>query len=563
MGVLDEAAALLALARWTLALARHDTHAPGPLPGHPKFASAREAVDRIPDGAVVGVSGLGGHQRASLVHWALRERFHETRRPRRLTVINVGGHGGRGLLPGSLDELAVPGLCTRLVSSHFETFHGFLALASEGRCELQCLPLGVIAQLYAALARGEESVASEVGVGTFLDPRTGRGTPVQGGRREQLVRVEGARLRYRLPPLDVAIFNLPAADRRGNLYATDAAMIGDARELALAVRRRGGLVIANVGRLVPERAGRALLPARAVDAIVCHPATEQTVGRFHAAPWKAVVPGGHGSVEVGLAHARLVRRLGELTGGFPRRTALDAAVVRLAADVLLAETRRGARVAIGTGLPEEVAAAVHEAGAAGRVTFLLESGVVGGIPAPGAYFGAAFAPREIVSTAQLFERVRRRLDAACLGALEIDGAGSVNVSRRGRGVRRTVGPGGFMDFTEAARTIVFVARWMRGGKAVLEDGRVRILERGAPKLVPRLAETTFDAGRALRAGKRVLYVTTVGVFRLTEGGLLLERVMPGIDVRRDVLGATRVPLRLPASGEVPVVDRRLVTGEAR
>jgi propionate CoA-transferase len=563
MSVLDEATALLSLARWTLSLARHDTEAPGPLPGHPKFMSAREAVDRIPDGAVVGVSGLGAHQRASLLHWALRERFLETGHPRGLTLVNVGGHGGRGLLPGTLEELALPGLTRRLVTSHFETFRAFLDLAAAGRCELQCLPLGVIAQLYAALARGEGSVVTGVGLGTFLDPRTGRGTPLQRGRREQLVAAAGARLRYRLPPIDVAVFNLPAADRRGNLYAKDAAMVGDSRELALAARRRGGLVIANVGLLVDEGYDRVFLPGRAVDAIVCHPATEQTVGWFHRAPWKAIVPGGRASIDAGLAHARLVRRLGELSGGFPRRTPVDAAVVRLAADVLLAETKRGARVAIGTGLPEEVAAAVHEAGAGARVSFLVESGVVGGVPAPGAYFGAAFAPRELVSTARLFALCRQRLDAACLGALEVDGAGNVNVSRRGRGAQWAIGPGGFMDFAEAARTIVFVTGWMRGGRIALESGRVRVLRRGAPKLVRRVAEVTFDGARALAARKKVLFVTPVGVFRLARRGLVLERVMPGIDVERDVRGVTPVPVLLPGSGEPAVVERAIVTGERR
>jgi propionate CoA-transferase len=89
---------------------------------------------------------------------------------------------------------------------------------------------------------------------------------------------------------------------------------------------------------------------------------------------------------------------------------------------------------------------------------------VGGVPAPGPYFGAAFHPREILSTAQLFARCRSHLDAACLGALEVDGDGNVNVSRRGRGVLRYVGPGGFLDFVAAARTIVFVLGWMRGGE---------------------------------------------------------------------------------------------------
>jgi propionate CoA-transferase len=556
--VVDEAALLLRFARWAMATARHDTRVAEFVAGNPKFVSAREAALRIPDRAVVAVSGLGGHQRASILHWALRERFEATGHPRRLTLVNVGGHGGRGLLPGTLEELARPGLVTRLFTSHFETFPSFLELAANGRCELQCLPLGVIAALYDVLGRGEDGVLSEVGVGTFLDPRGGRGSPVQGGRRESWVAAAGDRLLYRLPPIDVAIFNLPAADRRGNLHAHGAAMIGDSREIARAARRNGGLVIANVGLLVDADPSRVFLPADAVDAIVCHPDTEQTAGFFHREPWPLVTADGEGDVAEGLAHAKLLRRLGELAGGFPRRTPMDAVLARLAAATLVAELDRGAQVAIGTGLPEDAVAALFEGGHADAFTFLVESGAVGGIPAPGPCFGASFGPKQIVSTAELFARCSVRLDAACLGALEIDAAGDVNVSKRGRGVRHYIGPGGFLDFTNAARTIVFVSRWMRGGEMGIEDGRVRMLRRGRPKFVPRVAERCFDAARALRAGKRIFYVTPVGVFRATPGGLELASVMPGIDVRRDVLDAAPFPIALPARGPLPIVDGALL-----
>jgi propionate CoA-transferase len=558
----SEAALLLRMARWAVATARLDTRAAVRVRGNPKFASAREAVARIPDGAVVAVSGLGGQQRASRLYRALRERFEKAGRPRRLTLVNVGGHGGRGRVPGTLEELALPGLVTRLATSHFETLHRFLDLAAAGRCELQCLPLGVIAEIYAAQARGEDSVLSDVGVGTFLDPRVGPGSPVQGGRREQWVQVEGDRLRYRLPRIDVAIFNLPAADRHGNLYAAGAATIGDSRELALAARRHGGIVLANVGQLVDADPARALLPADAVDAIVCHPDTEQTPGFFHRDPWPLVTAGGAGRVEDGVAHARLVRRLAEWAGAFPRREPADALLARLAAATLLEELPPGGRLAIGTGLSEDAVGALVDAGRADAFTFLVESGTVGGVPASGPYFGAAFGPKRIVSPAELFALCHERLDGACLGALEIDAAGDVNVSRRGRGVRGAIGPGGFLDFTAAARTIVFVSRWMRGGELAVEGDALRMVRRGKPKLVPRVAERCFDAARALRGGKRIFYVTPIGVLRATEKGLALARVMPGIDIRRDVLAMAPFPIAVPEGGAVPVVDLAALPAQA-
>ena len=127
MSLLDKAGTLASFARLAISVARHDTGRLSPVLENPKFMSAHQAAALIGDGAVVAASGLGAHQRASLLYWALRDRFVAEGHPRRLTLVNVGGHGGRGLLPGTLDELAQPGLCARLISSHFETCHGFLA----------------------------------------------------------------------------------------------------------------------------------------------------------------------------------------------------------------------------------------------------------------------------------------------------------------------------------------------------------------------------------------------------------------------------------------------------
>jgi propionate CoA-transferase len=195
------------------------------------------------------------------------------------------------------------------------------------------------------------------------------------------------------------------------------------------------------------------------------------------------------------------------------------------------------------------------------LTLLIESGTVGGLPAPGAYFGAAFSPRDIVSTAQLFKRCYRKLDAACLGALEVDGAGNVNVSKRGAEVKKYLGPGGFIDFTTAAQALVFVCGWMRDGTMEVEDGAVRLRKRGKPKFTRRVLEVTFNGPRSLRAGKKIFYATPVGLFRLTRRGLELAKVFPGIDVRKDVLEVSRAKIVLPSSGKVPIVSRSIVTGE--
>jgi propionate CoA-transferase len=551
MDLWDRIRTVTQLARWGLTLARHDTHHPSPVPENPKFMRPCDAVQLIRDGDVVAESGLAAQQHASIIYWAIREAFEKTGHPAGLTIMNLGGHGGRGVAPATLEELGRAGLCTRLITSHFETFRAMLDLAAAGKCELQCIPLGTMALLFDALGHGHTSRLTPVGVGTFLDPRVGSGTAVARSTHQQLVTVEGNQLRYRIPKVDVAVFNVPAADRHGNLYLTHCATVGDSREIARAAKRNHGRVIANVGCLVDEERRRIFIPADLVDAVVYHPDTEQTVGVFHRDYWPEITTQSDVPIAEGFARMQFVNWLAGIT---PRRTAADDAVARLAASTLLANIRTGAYVNVGVGFPEEVCRVIFETGRLGDLTFLVESGVLGGLPAPGLYFGAALCPERIMSSAEMFKLCNQTLDATCLGALQVDSHGNVNVSKRGPGPRDYVGPGGFIDLTEAAKTIVFVCAWMAHGAFTVDAGKLRLVKTGTPKFVDRVDEVTFNGRRAVEAGKRVLYATHVGLFQLTRRGMELVGVMPGINVRRDILAHTAMRIVLPRSGHVPMVS---------
>ena len=114
MNLWDEARVLAQLAGWGLSWVRRDTHYPSPVPENPKFMSPRDAVTLVRDGDVVATSGLGGHQRASIIYCAMREAFEESGHPADLTVMNLGGHGGRVMAPGTLEELGrAPGRSLR------------------------------------------------------------------------------------------------------------------------------------------------------------------------------------------------------------------------------------------------------------------------------------------------------------------------------------------------------------------------------------------------------------------------------------------------------------------
>ncbi len=557
MNIFTKARILYGMIRWRMSWGKTYTDYVFTLPENPKFIGVREAMARIPDGAVLGITGIGGNIRCTIPFYALRERFQATGSPSGLTLVVISGHGGRGMIPGTVEELGQAGLLARLFTAHTETYKAMLKLADAGTLEIQVLPQGTFSMLLAAQARGEEYLENTSGLGTFIDPRTGRGTPLVPANAPQYVEYVDGQLRWTCPKVDVALFNVPAADRKGNLYTRGASMIGEAKDLARIARRNGGQVIANVGMLVEEGYDEIFLRADEVDAIVLHPETEQTCGIPHRKAWDFFTPQSTLALDEGVARVRFINHL---LGVTPRRKLADNALARLAAQIFCQHARPGARVDIGVGLPEEVSRILAEQEVTRDITMLNESGVFGGTAAPGIYFGAAVNPIEIVSSAEAFERIFAGLDAAILGALEVDSAGNVNVSKRGEGAKNYVGPGGFIDLTSVARMIIFCASWMARGEVGVAGDRMTVPAHSAPKFIEQVSEITFNGAEALKRGQQVFYVTHVGAFELTPEGMALRCLLPGIDLQRDVLDVATMKILLPEDGKVPVADGNVVSG---
>jgi propionate CoA-transferase len=415
-----------------------------------------------------------------------------------------------------------------------------------------------MALLFAAQARGEDSILTTTGVGTFMDPRVGRGTPLVSPNAPQLVAVEDGKLRYSIPKIDVAIFNAPAADREGNIYVKNCAMIGESYEASLAAKKNGGKVIANVGLLVEKGYDKVFLPADKIDAVVCYPRTEQTGAVFHKRYWPSFTTNSNITIAEGVERLKFINNTLKIT---PMRGAVDNALARLAASVLAENIKKGAYINCGVGLPEEVCRLIYEGGLIGDITMLTESGVMGGVPSPGIFFGAAVNPTKIITSAQIFQMCYDKLDVTILGVLQADSLGNVNVSKRGEGAANYVGPGGFIDLTTAAKMIVFVGTWMAHSKMTIEGNRINILKAGTPKFVEKVDEITFCGPEALKNGKQVFYCTNVGVFKLTKHGMELKRVMPGIDIQKDIVDFAPMKVVLPDSGVVPVITEDIVTGK--
>ncbi|TXN71011.1 malonate decarboxylase subunit alpha [Methylobacterium sp. WL6] len=483
-----------------------------------KIVSADEAIALIRTDDVVTTTGFVQSCIPEALHAALEKRFVETGAPGNLTLIMTAGAGdSKGLGTGRLHH---EGLLGRVIAANFGRMPKVAQAAQDNRIRGYNLPQGVISQLYRACAAGQPGLFSKVGLHTYVDPRHGGGrvNTLTTDEIVKVVEVEGEEwLFYRATKIDVAFIRATSADPSGNLCVSKEALTLDNLAQAMAARNNGGIVIAQVERIVEQGSIKpkdVRVPGILVDCVVVAPPEQHRMN-------------------YGVQHdAALAGEIRVPVTGLKRMT-LDAR--KIIARRAAFELPPNGVVNLGVGAPEGISSIANEEKVTPYITLTTEAGAVGGVLASGSSFGAATNADSIIDQNQMFDFYDGGgLDMTCLGMAECDGAGNVNTSRFGG---RLNGCGGFINISQNARKVVFAGTFTSGGLVTeIDEGRLRIVQEGrSRKFVRSVEQNTFSGPFAQERRQPVLYVTERCVFNLTQAGLELIEVAPGIDIGRDIL----------------------------
>ena len=122
---------------------------------------------------------------------------------------------------------------------------------------------------------------------------------------------------------------------------------------------------------------------------------------------------------------------------------------------------------------------------------------------------------------------------AFLGFAQVDRFGNINSTRFGPYI---TGSGGSVDISSSAKKIVYCGSFaVKSNQEIGPDG-IRVTGRGkAKKFVAQVEQVSFSGKAALARNQVVYYVTERAVFSLTEEGVTLIEIAPGIDLQSDVL----------------------------
>lgn len=487
-----------------------------------QFINSEAAAKLIPDNATIALEGFLGSDVPEEMLRAIRKRFDAEGHPKQLEVWHASGIGD-GVAKGT-NNLAAKGLLRRIVGGHWGLAPQLEPLVAENDFEAYNFPQGVLSQIFRDSAAHKPIQVSRVGLGTFIDPDFEGGKLNDAAKAHDLVskiKVHGEDyLAYEVPKPNVAILRGTFADEHGNITFDDEPLMLESTSIAMAAHNNGGKVFVQVKRILKAGSMKPKdirIPGLLVDYVV-ETANETMTMQSNSTLYNpdyinqnVIKPAG--AIDVPLDAKKVIAR--------------RAAMFKQTTDAIV-------NYGIGK-YPETVSLILKEEGAAENITTTVEPGTFGGVPMGGGDFGCAIAPEATIDQPYMFDFYDGGgIDLTFLGLAELDKLGNINVSKFGP---KIAGTGGFVNITQNTPTVVYTGTFTAGGlKEAVVDGKLQILQEGRrDKLVDAVEQITFSGPVAYSNHQHIYYVTERAVFQLTENGIELTEIAPGIDLQRDVL----------------------------
>jgi propionate CoA-transferase len=484
-----------------------------------KVITADEAGALIPDDATIFLGGLAVTSLPEEVLQGVERTFLSSGHPRNVTTWACGAVGNSG--EAGMKHFAHKGMIKRVIAGHFgQTGKEMMKMVFDGEVEAYNFPQGSLSHLTRQIANRSPGLLTQVGLGTFVDPRL-EGGKMNSRSTEDLVKIvefeDQEWLFYAPPKIDVAIIRGTLADERGNITLDKEGVLLEQLSIAQAAKRWGGIVICQVeavvkaGSLHPKAVK---VPGLLVDYVV--------IGK----------PENHMQSIATQFDPALCGDIRVPTGSMVPMPLDERKVIARRAAM---EVTPGAITNLGIGIPAGIPTVAAEEGVSDLLTLSIESGVNGGIPAQLGDFGLAYNAESIIEQSFQFDFYDGGgLDASFLGLAQTDAHGNVNVSKFNG---RPVGCGGFINITRSTRKLVFCGSFTAGGLDVkVGDGKLTIVKDGkARKFIDQVEQVTFNGHDAALREQQVVFITERAVFHLREDGLELTEIAPGVDLERDVL----------------------------
>ncbi|MCD8007254.1 MAG: 3-oxoacid CoA-transferase [Oscillospiraceae bacterium] len=512
-----------------------------------KIIKSVDVPSIIHSGDTIAVGGFGAYGCPDELLDAVVQSYKASGSPNGITWVTGIGTGDNTENEIGMNRVSIPGMTGCVIAAHLANCVKLGKAVGRNEIPAYVIPLGVVAHLMRSIAAGEPGVASHVGIHTLADPRNDGCCSNQAARdmgREvvKLIDVAGKEcLFYPSFPIQVAFIRATYADEDGNLSFDHEALTGMELEMALAAHNSGGIVIAQVEKIVKRgtlKPKTVRVHRKLVDyVLVAKP-------EFH-----------HQGYATDVYRPELT---GEIQVPTNTLEPLPFDTRKIATRRAAMELKPGMIINLGIGMPSGVGAVANEEGI-GDTILSLESGPIGGVPVAGLGFAASVNAECIMSMADTFDFYDGGgLDMTCLGAAEIDKMGNVNVSSFNG---RCTGPGGFINISQSTPEVIFLFAFTAGKNDIIaHDGKLEIRQDGKPvKFVKEVGQVTFSAQYAQESGQKVLYITERAVFRLTEKGLELIEIAPGVDLQKNIL--EKMDFEPIVSPELRLMDERIFREE--